>query len=394
MKQSIYKIMSGVIVGAFLMLLIIPEFMNDEKEKIVDNEEIVANANTEKTDVKLIKTNDTEVFSAIVDAIDKNIEAVVGVVNIQVTNGWPGTFGAGPSSNEAGTGSGVIYKKEDGKAYVVTNYHVVEGAQELDIILHDESRVPGKLVGTDPLTDLAVIAIDGENVTKTASFGSSDTLKIGEPVIAIGNPLGADFSGSATQGIISGLERTVPVDLDGNGTSDWQAEVLQTDAAINPGNSGGALININGDVIGINSMKIAQEAVEGIGFAIPANMVTKIITDIEEQGEVKRPFMGIQAHSLTEIPTYYWQQALKLPEVVNKGVVIAAVTPLSPVDEAGLQENDVIVQLDDQPVGNLLDLRKYLYQEKEIGDDMEVTFYRNGQKQSATITLTEQIDNN
>ncbi|MEQ6390569.1 trypsin-like peptidase domain-containing protein [Bacillaceae bacterium S4-13-58] len=394
MKQSIYKIMSGVIVGAFLMLLIIPEFMNDEKEKIVDNEEIVANANTEKTDVKLIKTNDTEVFSAIVDAIDKNIEAVVGVVNIQVTNGWPGTFGAGPSSNEAGTGSGVIYKKEDGKAYVVTNYHVVEGAQELDIILHDESRVPGKLVGTDPLTDLAVIAIDGENVTKTASFGSSDTLKIGEPVIAIGNPLGTDFSGSATQGIISGLERTVPVDLDGNGTSDWQAEVLQTDAAINPGNSGGALININGDVIGINSMKIAQEAVEGIGFAIPANMVTKIITDIEEQGEVKRPFMGIQAHSLTEIPTYYWQQALKLPEDVNKGVVIAAVTPLSPVDEAGLQENDVIVQLDDQPVGNLLDLRKYLYQEKEIGDDMEVTFYRNGQKQSATITLTEQIDNN
>lgn len=394
MKQSIYKIMSGVIVGAFLMLLILPEFLGSDDKNIANNEEVVANANVNESDPQVIQTKVSEVSSEIVEAIDKNIEAVVGVVNIQETRGWPGTFGSGSSTNEAGTGSGVIYKKENGKAFVVTNFHVVEGSQDLDIVLHDGSRVPGELVGTDPLTDLAVIQIDDEKVTKIASFGSSDALKIGEPVIAIGNPLGTDFSGSATQGIISGLERTVPVDLDGNGTSDWQAEVLQTDAAINPGNSGGALININGDVIGINSMKIAREAVEGIGFAIPSDMVTKIITDIEDKGEVKRPFMGIQAHSLSDIPTYYWQQALKLPEDVDKGVVIATVTPLSPVDEAGLQEKDVIIGLDDEPVGNLLELRKYLYQEKEIGDEMKVTFYRDGQKQEVTITLTEQVENN
>ena len=145
------------------------------------------------------------------------------------------------TTQEAGSGSGVIYKKEGGRAYIVTNNHVVEGAKQLEVTFSDGSKEEAKLVGTDIWTDLAVISISSKKVKTVATFGDSDKLKQGESVIAIGNPLGMDFYGSVTTGVISGTDRTVPVDLNGDGTEDWQAEVLQTDAAINPGNSGGAL---------------------------------------------------------------------------------------------------------------------------------------------------------
>ena len=186
-----------------------------------------------------------------------------------------------------GTGSGVIYKKAGNKAYVVTNQHVVEGATHLEVTLTDGTKIPAKLLGGDIWTDLAVLEIDTNHVKKIAEFGNSDVLKMGEPVMAIGNPLGTTFSGSVTQGIISGINRTIPVDINQDGIMDWQAEVLQTDAAINPGNSGGALINIAGQLIGINSMKIAQSAVEGIGLSIPINYAKPIISDLEQFGVVK-----------------------------------------------------------------------------------------------------------
>uniref|UniRef100_UPI0030C839CB S1C family serine protease n=1 Tax=Enterococcus faecium TaxID=1352 RepID=UPI0030C839CB len=156
--------------------------------------------------------------------------------------------------------------------------------------------------------DLAVLEIDAGHIKKIAEFGNSEALKMGEPVLAIGNPLGATFSGSVTQGIISGINRTIPVDINLDGMIDWQAEVLQTDAAINPGNSGGALVNIAGQVIGINSMKIAESAVEGIGLSIPINYAKPIINDLEKFGEVKRPYMGVDLKSVNEIPGYYQEE--------------------------------------------------------------------------------------
>lgn len=331
-----------------------------------------------------VKTVNVNVNSAVTEAVNKVSDAVVGVVNIQQVSFWDQK-----QEGEAGTGSGVIYKKEGDKAYIVTNHHVVAGAHQLEVVLNDETRIPAELVGSDQLMDLAVLVVDAKHVKKVAEFGNSDIVKPGEPVLAIGNPLGLQFAGSVTQGIISGTERTIPVDIDENGTVDWQAEVLQTDAAINPGNSGGALVNLDGKVIGINSMKIAESAVEGIGLSIPINIAIPIINDLEKFGEVKRPYMGIGLQSLEDIPSYYWEEALNLPKDVKNGVIVMSVEPMSPAQRAGLREKDVIIELAGKKVENVLQLRKQLYSQK-VGSTVEVKFYRNGELKTVKLKLVEQ----
>lgn len=276
------------------------------------------------------------------------------------------------------------------RAFIVTNYHVIEGAEKLEVTLADGTKVPAKVRGGDIWTDLAVLEIDGSHVKKVAEFGDSSALKQGEPVIAIGNPLGLEFSGSVTEGIVSGLERTVPVDIDQDGVEDWQAEVIQTDAAINPGNSGGALINLAGQVVGINSMKISQEAVEGIGFSIPINYAEPIINSLEKYGKIQRPAMGVTLRNVNEISAYHQQETLKLPSNVKDGVMIEQVLPNSPADKAGLKELDVIVQLDDQKIHDILGLRKYLYNNKKTGDTITVKFYREGKLKTTTVKLTSE----
>ncbi len=336
-----------------------------------------------------IRNVSVNVTSGVTEAVDNVAEAVVGVINLQNASFWNDTETETDEEGEAGTGSGVIYKKENGKAYVVTNYHVIEGAGQVELSLVDGTRVPAEVLGEDPLTDLAVLSMEDEMVTKVADFGNSDSVRTGEPVIAIGNPLGLQFSGSVTQGIISGTDRSIPVDVNRDGTPDWHADVMQTDAAINPGNSGGALINIQGKVIGINSMKIAQSAVEGIGLAIPVNSAIPIINDLEQYGQVKRPYFGVSIGSLSDVSSYHWQQTLKLPKEVNAGVYITGVAPGSPAGNAGLQEYDVIVELDGEQVRDVIELRKHLYNEKQVGDKMEVTFYRGQDQKTTTVDLTE-----
>ncbi|TYS69448.1 PDZ domain-containing protein [Sutcliffiella horikoshii] len=336
-----------------------------------------------------IRNVSVNVTSGVTEAVDNVAEAVVGVINLQNASFWNDTEVETDEEGEAGTGSGVIYKKENGKAYVVTNYHVIEGATQVELSLVDGTRVPAEVLGEDPLTDLAVLSMADEMVTKVADFGNSDSVRTGEPVIAIGNPLGLQFSGSVTQGIISGTDRSIPVDVNRDGTPDWHADVMQTDAAINPGNSGGALINIQGKVIGINSMKIAQSAVEGIGLAIPVNSAIPIINDLEQYGQVKRPYFGVSIGSLSDVSSYHWQQTLKLPKDVSAGVYITGVAPGSPAASAGLQEYDVIVELDGEQVRDVIELRKHLYNEKQVGDKMEVTFYRGQDQNTTTVDLTE-----
>jgi len=316
-------------------------------------------------------------------AVDSVIDAVVGISNFQDVNLWE-------QASETGTGSGVIYKKEENKAYIVTNHHVIEGADFIEVTLSDGTKVEAELLGSDMWTDLAVLVIDGEHVKTVAQFGDSDQLKLGEPVLAIGNPLGLEFAGSITQGIISGLERTVPIDFNNDGYEDWNAEVLQTDAAINPGNSGGALINIAGQVIGINSMKIAEQEVEGIGFSIPTNIAIPIIEDLEETGAVKRPYMGVQLQDISDISTYHRGYTLKLPKDVKGGLVISDVVLGSPAQKAGLRKMDVIVKLDNVEIESMIDLRKHLYNKKNIGDSLKVGFYRNGEYQEVTVVLSEE----
>ena len=315
--------------------------------------------------------------------------AVVSVINKQATsrNNLYGTQQTGGELATASEGSGVIYKNENGYAYIVTNYHVIAKSQELEVLLADGTREKAELVGSDQWTDLAVIRIANTNVSTVAKFANSDDVEVGQTAIAIGSPLGSEFATSVTQGIVSATNRSVATDVDGDGQEDWGVTAIQTDAAINPGNSGGALINSAGQVIGINSMKISKSSVEGMGFAIPSNEVVSIIKQLEENGKITRPALGISMVNLSSVNTRVVQQ-LNLPSGVTGGVVIAEVDSKGSAKAAGLQPYDVIVEMDGQKIQGIQNLRKVLYSHK-VGDKMEVTYYRNGQKQTTTISLTE-----
>lgn len=374
---------AGALVGATLFAFAIPTFSRfntSRNEGQVQVETSEAKSYTAPLTQNVL--SNTDVRSGFVGAVDRASAAVVGVINIQRDN-------FSEADAEAGTGSGVIYKKTDGKAYVVTNHHVIEGANRIEISLSDGQKVSADILGSDVVTDLAVLQMDAKYAEKVIEIGDSTKVQRGEPAIAIGNPLGLEFSGTVTQGIISATERVLPVDLDNDGHYDWQVEVLQTDAAINPGNSGGALINVDGQLIGINSMKIATEAVEGIGLAIPISRALPIIQELEKTGKVKRPYLGVELRSLNEIPTYYWEKTLQIPTNVTTGVCILDVRSPSPASREGMREYDVIVEIDGKPVRDIIEFRTILYS-KKINDTMNIVFYRGNQQKTAKVKLAEE----
>ncbi|HEX7064400.1 MAG TPA: trypsin-like peptidase domain-containing protein [Bacillales bacterium] len=368
----------GAIIGVLIAAFILPALgLSYGPTANATPNQNAANVEDE-TEPGVEKTINVDVNNAFTDAVDKVYDAVVGVINYQKAEFWE-------QAQPEGLGSGVIYKKEDGKAYIVTNNHVVEGASRLEVSLDENTKVPAVLVGRDPLMDLAVIKINANKVKGVAEFGNSDNLERGEPVIAIGNPLG--FAGTVTEGVVSAKDRTVPRDTNGDKRPDWRAEVIQTDAAINPGNSGGALINLAGQVIGINSLKIAQTAVEGIGFAIPINVAMPIINEIEEYGKVIRPYMGIYYKPLSVFPSRYREELFSLPDKVKTGLVIAQLEQGGPADQAGLKQGDVLVSIDGNKIEDALKFKKYLYRKLEPGQEVKVGIYRNGKKMTLTMKL-------
>ncbi len=372
---------SGVIVGSLLVWLLfysVPELRPDSgsETQIVQQE---TEGQSESVSV--------DITTDVTEAVEIAADAVVGVTNLQATEDF---WSQAPQQEQAvGSGSGVIYKNDNGKAYVVTNHHVIDGATGVEVTLSDGSKVEATVVGSDIWTDLAVLEMDGAKVQAVAQFGDSDALKQGETVIAIGNPLGLDFSGSVTTGVVSGTDRAVPVDLNGDGQEDWQAEVLQTDAAINPGNSGGALVNLAGQLIGINSMKIATSSVEGIGFSIPINSAIPVINSLEEKGEVIRPSMGVTLLDLARVPQVHRQDTLNLSEDVIAGVVVESVIENSAAAKAGMERFDVIVEMDGVAVEDIIELRQHLYNEKKIGDLLKVKAYRNGELMEFELELVD-----
>jgi serine protease Do len=290
--------------------------------------------------------------------------------------------------DESALGSGVIYKKDDTKAFIITNNHVIEGSGKLEVVTVDGVTHKAVLVGADKVTDIAVLSMDAKDVTTVAQIGDSSKLRLGETVIAIGNPLG--LGDTLTSGIVSYTERTIPVSLNQDGVYDWEQEVIQTDAAINEGNSGGALVDLDGKVIGINTMKISDTGVEGLGFAIPANHVVKTADELAAKGKISRSYLGVYSVDLNNpyVPLAEDQvKELNLPASVKEGVVV--LDAVGPAEEAGLQFNDVITKFDDQPITSTLSLRKYLYEQTEIGDDLKITYYRNGEVKQATVKLLE-----
>ncbi|WP_310830838.1 S1C family serine protease [Paenibacillus pedocola] len=290
--------------------------------------------------------------------------------------------------DESALGSGVIYKKDDDKAFIITNNHVIEGTGKLEVVTVDGVTHKATLVGADKVTDIAVLSMDAKGITTVAQIGDSSKLRLGETVIAIGNPLG--LGDTLTSGIVSYTERTIPVSLNQDGVYDWEQEVIQTDAAINEGNSGGALVDLDGKVIGINTMKISDTGVEGLGFAIPANHVMETADELAANGKISRSYLGVYSVDLNNpyVPLAEDQvKELNLPTSVKDGVVV--LDAVGPAQAAGLQFNDVITKFNDQPITSTLSLRKYLYEQTKIGDELKITYYRNGEVNQVTVKLLE-----
>lgn len=389
----IVALISGLL-GAFMLLYFsgnLTTSLNGSQQK------------TKASNVVYNNTTDTT------KAAKKVQDAVVSVINYQKNSNsslndlYSQVFGGDEKKNSTddfsvySEGSGVIYKKQGGSAYVVTNNHVIDGAENIEIMLSDGTKVVGELVGSDTYSDLAVVKISDKKVSTVAEFANSDKLNVGEIAIAMGSPLGTEYANTVTQGIVSSLSRTVTLKNDEGETISTNA--IQTDAAINPGNSGGALINIEGQVIGINSSKIsstskAGESVEGMGFAIPSNDVLKIINQLEKNGQVTRPALGISMANLSDLSTSAISE-LKIPESVTGGIVVASVQDNMPAS-GKLQRYDVITKIDDKEVTSTSDLQSILYGH-EIGDTIKVTYYRGKDKQTTTIKLsksTKYLENN
>lgn len=292
------------------------------------------------------------------------------------------------SADQSALGSGVIFKKTKEKAYIITNTHVIAGASSLEIVTSDGSSHKAGVVGQDAINDIAVLEVEGQGIEAVIDLGDSSKLRYGETVIAVGNPLG--LGGTLTSGIVSYTNRLIPISLNQDGIYDWEQEVIQTSAAINEGNSGGALADLNGELIGINTMKISDMGVEGLGFAIPVNDVMKTVDDLMLHGKVVRPYLGVYTLDLSspyaEISSEQ-REDLNLPAHVSNGIIVLEAH--GPAKEAGLQLNDVIIQLDKQTVDSTKELRRFLYSNKKVGEEMKVSFYRDGVLQSTMVKLSD-----
>ncbi|MCR5753402.1 MAG: trypsin-like peptidase domain-containing protein [Acetatifactor sp.] len=339
----------------------------------------------EKAGINLNNVNNvTYVDTAISDVVSDVMPAMVSIINnyTETTRFWGQTY----SQEGQASGSGIIVSENDTELLIVTNHHVVDGATSLEVTFIDGSTAEAKIKGMDSDMDLAVIAIKKEDMSDEtrsaitiATLGDSDNLKLGEPVIAIGNALG--YGQSVTNGIVSALNREVEMEDGSVGT------FIQTNAAINPGNSGGALLNINGEVIGINSNKIGGEAVEGMGYAIPISSASPIIAELLERqtrdkvDDTERGYIGITLQEVTQ------QSALMYNMPV--GVFVVSVEEGSGAEKAGLVKGDIIVKFDGQKITSNADLQEAI-QYFAVGDTTKITIQRfeNGEYVAHEYTIT------
>ncbi|MFS0576055.1 trypsin-like peptidase domain-containing protein [Sporosarcina sp. 179-K 3D1 HS] len=371
-KQFLSTLTAGVI-GSMLTLGVVAntDLLTAKTQGATATETATGNYEVQPTSVKSA--------ASLSDMVEQASGAIVGVVNYQKMGN---RFAQDSQSIEAGAGSGVIYQIDGDEALIVTNNHVIEGADNVEVVLNDGEKTTAEIIGKDALSDLAVLKIDAKYAKAVLEFGDSDSLRAGDQVIAIGNPLGLDFSGTVTQGIVSAVNRSIDVKTS---AGVWEMNVIQTDAAINPGNSGGALLNTDGKVVGINSLKIAENGVEGLGFAIPSNELIPLLEEMVEHGQVERAYIGIGLADLADVPAMYIQN---LPESVEGGVLVTSVDPSSAAGKAGLRQQDVITAINGTEIKNSVELRKFLYSKLSVGDKAKFTIYRGNAKQSVELTLT------
>lgn len=305
--------------------------------------------------------------TAIVQAVKKVGPAIVGITTrVYDRDIFNRRVEVGKS-----VGSGVLFDKQ---GYIVTNNHVVAGGKEVNVSLSNGKTVPGVVVGTDPSTDLAVVKIDGADDLPVAEFGDSSALQVGETAIAIGNPLGLEFQGTVTVGVISALNRSLS-------DMDQRFPLIQTDAAINPGNSGGALVTADGKVVGINSAKIAKEGVEGMGFAIPINQAKGIIEQLISNGKVTRAYLGVYAadKDIAMRYGYNWDQG-------KKGVLVMKIASMSPLSLTDIRPGDYIMAIDDKEINSVKEIQAVMDEHKP-GDRVNLTYEHEGKTYRTDILL-------
>lgn len=304
-------------------------------------------------DDKVTYSKVTVVDNGLSDAVSKIYDAVVLINNYR-------------KNTIAGSGSGFVYKVDNNYGYIMTNHHVIEGSTKLKVTLSNEKEVDAELLGSDEYLDIAVIRIPVKDVIKIAEIGKSDNVKLGDTIFTIGSPVGEEYFNSVTRGIISGYDRLVTVSV--HTTNDWVMRVLQVDAAINPGNSGGPLLNSNGQVIGVNSLKLVDNNIEGMGFAIKIEDAMAHVETLESGKSIERPLLGVTISN------------------ANNGISIVEIVEGGAASKSALQVGDVITKINDDKIINVAYLKYILYQYK-VGDVVEISFIRNGKEMTTKITL-------
>lgn len=323
------------------------------------------NENLKETDL-LPTFNEVQVMekNSLKDSIDKIYNAVVVIETYD------------KNENIIGTGSGFFYKKND-MGYIITNNHVIEKSSTIKVINMNKEVYVAKLVGTDEYFDIAILSVDKEAVLQIANLGINSELNVGDTVFTVGSPLGSKYMGTVTKGILSGKDRMVNVSTS---RGNYMMEVLQTDAAINPGNSGGPLVNLSGDVIGVNSLKLVQDEIEGMGFAIPISLVNTILDRLEKGEVITRPIIGLEISDLNSDALNRYK--------VNSGIYVNKVDSNYPAKF--LKIGDIITLIDDKEVENTSHFRYILYTHK-VGDTIKITYIRDGKTNNISILLDKGI---
>lgn len=311
---------------------------------------------------------------AMEDAISKVYDSVI-CIEVLTENG-----------SVISTGTGFVYATSEKYGYVLTNAHVVSSGTIVKGVLSNNETIELSILGTDTYTDLAVLRMDVKNVLQVASIGKSENMKVGNTVFTVGSPMGLTYAGTVTKGILSGKDRLIETSTSGGLSSEsYIVKVLQTDAAISPGNSGGPLVNLAGDVVGITSLKLVDDQVEGMGFAIPIEDAMYYV-DILEKGEpIKRPLVGVQILDLTDKYALY-RYGINVDTSIESGVILLTVNNGYPASNAGLKSGDIITKINGEKITTVSEFKYELYKHS-IGDTIEVTYYRNGKENKTQVKL-------
>ncbi len=361
--KEIFLITSSFVMGGIIMLALI------QFTPLVNN--ILGNKHN-----YIVTKNESEVYekgslSASVKKIYDAVVVVQGYKNESLEN----------------SGTGFIYKVDNKYGYLLTNEHVIGDSNKVNIVLTSEEEVPAEVLGKDEYLDLAVLRIEKQKVSLVANIGSSEKVNLGDTIFTVGSPLGYDYRGSVTSGVLSGKDRMVSINVSSGTNNDWIMRVLQIDASINPGNSGGPLLNVNGEVIGICSLKLVDDDIEGMGFAIPIEYAMSHVDSLEKGKKIKWPVLGINMVNVSDTSSLV-KHDIKISSKYKEGVVITDVKEGSSAAASNLQKGDIIIKVDDTKVKDIAYLRYELYQH-QAGDQLEITYIRDNKERTTKITLKD-----